>query len=68
MAAAAFPLPLACVPPTFAPAWHELTDALPEGTSTFYLPLPPPAAGGLLLKSDQLVGQLLTQFHRRPWL
>ena len=57
MAAAAFPLPLACVPPTFAPAWHELTDALPEGTSTFYLPLPPPAAGGLLASLQTPVAQ-----------
>ena len=46
--AAQFPLPLACVPRAFAPAWHELTDALPEGTSTFYLAQPPPAAAALL--------------------
>ena len=50
--AAQFPLPLACVPAAFAPAWHEFTDALPEGTSTFYM-APPPAAASALLASLQ---------------
>ena len=34
----AFPLPLACVPPSFTPIHAAFTDALEDATTTFYLP------------------------------
>jgi hypothetical protein len=44
MAMAQFPLPLACVPPAFAPAWHDFADSLADGTSTFFFGEAPAAA------------------------
>ena len=44
----AFPLPLACVPPSFTPIHAAFTEALEDATTTFYLQTDAALRGGLV--------------------